>query len=146
MKNQPLKEMSGPAMRIYVSPDAKPYKVHNARVLPLAIQDKTKNELDSMESRGIIEQVGEEITEWCAPMVPVMKTNGDIRITTDFKHLNKYVERPSHPSSSPYSKLRQIKPGAKYYATMDALQGYWQLKVDPESKKLPMFHNTIWKI
>ena len=139
LKRQKLKEMKGPPMRITLSEDAQPFKIHNARVIPLALQEKTKTALDDMVALGIIEPVGDEITDFCAPMVPTLKSDGSVRITTDFKHLNKYVKRPSHPSTSAYAKLRQIKPGARFFCVMDCLQGYFQIKVSPEDKNLLCF-------
>ena len=139
LENKPLKPMSGPPMQIHVDEDAIPVKLHNARVIPLAFQAKTKEALDKLVSQGIIEPVGGEITDWCSPCVPIIKPNGEVRVTVDHKHLNEYVKRPSHPSSSAYSKLRQIKPGAKYFTTMDCLQGYHQIEIDEKSRNYTCF-------
>ena len=46
-----------------------------------------------MESAGIIQEV-KEATDWCAPMAPVVKHNGSVRICVDFKRLNEGVKRP----------------------------------------------------
>jgi hypothetical protein len=42
-----------------------------------------------MKDEGIIE----EVTEWCAPIVPVPKKNGQVRICVDLKKLNEAVKR-----------------------------------------------------
>ena len=47
-----------------------------------------------MLEAGIIEEVTEP-TDWCAPMVPVVKPNGKIRICVDLRKLNKAVKRES---------------------------------------------------
>nr|KAG5709770.1 hypothetical protein BaRGS_032594 [Batillaria attramentaria] len=53
--------------------------------------EKVKDELQKMESKGIIEHVTKP-TDWCSPIVPVMK-NGTVRICADLKKLNAAVKR-----------------------------------------------------
>lgn len=46
-----------------------------------------------MERNGIIERVTQP-TDWCAPMVPVLKkSTGKVRICVDLKRLNQAVKR-----------------------------------------------------
>ena len=45
-----------------------------------------------MLANGIIEQISEP-TDLCAPMVPVPKPNGNIRIWVDYQKLNEPVKR-----------------------------------------------------
>ena len=51
-----------------------------------------KAELDRLEQEDIIVKVTEP-TDWCAPIVPVSKKNGKVRICVDLKKLNKAVKR-----------------------------------------------------
>ena len=46
-----------------------------------------------MEREGVISSVS-ELTEWCAPMVPVIKKLGDVRICVNLKYLNESFVRP----------------------------------------------------
>ena len=41
---------------------------------------------------GVTERITEP-TDWCAPMVPVMKKGGGVRICVDLKKLNRAVKR-----------------------------------------------------
>ena len=50
---------------------------------------KVKAELERMERAGVISSVSEP-TKRCAPMVPVIKKSGDVRICVDLKHLNEF--------------------------------------------------------
>ena len=51
-----------------------------------------EEELKCMQFLGIIEEV-KEATDWCAPMVPVMKKKKKPRICVDLTKLNKPVKR-----------------------------------------------------
>jgi hypothetical protein len=48
-----------------------------------SFQDKVRAELDRLEEDSIISKV--ESSEWAIPTVPVIKTDGSIRICGDFK-------------------------------------------------------------
>ena len=67
--------------------DARPYCLTTARQIPFPKKNKVKEELVSIDNAGIISKITKP-TEWCAPMVPVLKKNGDIQICVDFKKLN----------------------------------------------------------
>ena len=70
---------------------------------------KVKAELERMEREGVIRSVSEP-TEWCAPMVPVIKKSRDVRICGDLKHLNESIVRPKFVISTKediFSKLSE---------------------------------------
>ena len=57
---------------IKLDKNAVPYALHAPRRVPLSQRDKIKQELERMESMGVIVKV-EEATQWCAGMVAVPK-------------------------------------------------------------------------
>ncbi len=54
-----------------------------ARTVPYALRGKVNAELDRLSNAEVIESV--EFAEWAAPIVPVVKTDGSIRICGDYK-------------------------------------------------------------
>ena len=79
-------------------------------------------------------------TEWVSPAKFVPKANGvDVRLTTNFQQLNKFIERPIHPCLSAHETVRQIDPKAKVFATLDAIMGYFQLELDAVSSDYTTF-------
>lgn len=58
-------------------------KFFNVRSVPLALKGKVENELERLESMGIIFPV--QFSSWAAQIVPVLKQNGAIRICGDYK-------------------------------------------------------------
>ena len=71
-------------------------------------------------------------------MVLVPKDKG-VCITVDYTHLNSQVARPTHPSPTPHDAVRNISPAAKYFTTVDALHGYWQMELVEENRHLTTF-------
>ncbi|XP_047481642.1 uncharacterized protein LOC125034045 [Penaeus chinensis] len=88
---------------------------------------------------GIITPAGDEPSQWCHPLVAVAKPNGGVRITVDLTKLNSQVLRPSHPSPTPHDGVRRIKPKARYFSTLDALYGYWQIPLEERDQHLTTF-------
>ena len=66
------------------------------RRVPIAMKDKFKQELDSMEAQGIISKYdGQDISsEWLSSYVIVKKPNGSLCICLDPTDLNKEIIRP----------------------------------------------------
>jgi len=77
-----LGTLNGTEAKIYVDPSA-PRKFMKACPVPYALKAKVEKELDRLQSEGIISPV--EFTEWAAPIVPVVKQDGSVRICGDDK-------------------------------------------------------------
>ena len=66
--------------------------------VPLAMRAKVESELYRPQEEGVIRPVA--FSEWAAPIVPVLKASGDIRICDDYKvTINQAVKVDKHPSS-----------------------------------------------
>ncbi|KAL8622977.1 hypothetical protein ACOMHN_027098 [Nucella lapillus] len=115
----------------------KPYCVTTARRVPFPLQKKVKKELERMQAASIIEEV-KEATDWCAPMVPVVKPNGSVRICVDFKRLNEGVKRP-HCMLPNLDDIAPQMAGAKFFTTLDAASGFFQVPLSEESSLLTTF-------
>ena len=121
--------------KFVLKPDSKPVQ-HTPRRIPVAIRDRVKEKLDDMEGKGIIAKVTEP-TEWISSMV-VVKTPKKIRICLDPLDLNKAILRPRYQMPT----LEEILPSisnAKVFSTLDAKDGFYQVKLDEESSRLTTF-------
>ena len=117
----------------------RPIQVTRARPVELHFQGKAYELIKKLTEAGILSEV-DYPTKWVSPAKFVPKPNGiDIRLTTNFQQLNKFIERPIHPFLSAYDTIRQISPKAKVFGTLDAVMGYFQLELDEESSELTTF-------
>ena len=135
----PLRPMKGPPMKIHLREDAVPFAIHTPRQIPFAFRDKVKAELDSLVAQGIIRPAGDKPSDWCHPLVVVPKNTNGVRLTVDLTKLNNQISRPAHPSPTPFAAIRSVGPKARYFTTVDALCGYWQMELAEEDQHLTTF-------
>ncbi|GFV72166.1 uncharacterized protein K02A2.6 [Trichonephila clavipes] len=105
-----------------------------ARTVPFALKGRVENEIDRLEKEGIIEKV--DSSEWATPVVPVVKSDGSIRLCADYSvTLNPNLIVPQHP----LPRLDEIfgsLNGGKQFTKLDFKHAYLQMKVHPDSQKL----------
>ena len=124
-------------VKIELKSDAQPYSVSTARRIPFPLLPKVKEELENMVRDGILTEISEP-TDWCSPMVPVLKPNGNVRICVDYKKLNESIKRELYMLPN----LDDIAPklaGMTVFSKLDGSQGFHQLPLNPESSKLTTF-------
>ena len=135
-----LRVMPGELFQIHLQDDARPFCVNTPRRIPLAYREPLKKQLDSLQEQGIIVPVTAP-AKWCSPIVVVpKKTPGEVRLCVDFTHLNKYIVRETYQSPTPHECVSSISATrAKVFSSFDALKGYHQCPLDPESQDLTTF-------
>ena len=72
-----LGKMSGIVAKIRVKQGARP-KFFKPRPVPYALKDRIEQDLDRLIALRVIEPI--QHSEWAAPIVPVIKANGTVRI------------------------------------------------------------------
>ena len=102
----------GNEYKISLKPDAKPYALYTARRVPISMRKEVENELNRMESLGVISQI-DEPSPWCAV---ILKSSGKVRICVDMKPLNENVMREFHPLPAVDETLAQLS-GQEYSGT-----------------------------
>ena len=122
---------------IKLSQNAKPHAIYTPRTIALPMRVKAQEELEKMESMGVISRV-EQPTQWCAGMVAVPKKNGKLRICVDLKHLNEAVQREVHPLPKVDETLAQLS-GATIFSKLDTNSAFWQIPLSEESRPLTTF-------
>lgn len=119
--------------KIYIDKNIKPIAL-KYRQVPHALIPLTENKLNRLVKLGHLRSV--EISEWATPLVPVFKSNGQIRICGDFKvTINKHVlndKYPLHTIDNIFTKLQ----GGNSFSELDLKHAYMQFPVDEDSSKL----------
>ncbi|XP_062558277.1 uncharacterized protein LOC134223153 [Armigeres subalbatus] len=113
--------------------------IQSPRWVPIALRDKLKLELESLEKDGIITKETNH-TDWISNIVIVQRggSKAGIRICLDPIHLNKALMRPNLQ----FVTLDEILPElgkAKVFSTMDTRKGFWHVVLDEKSSKLTTF-------
>ncbi|CAC5383702.1 unnamed protein product [Mytilus coruscus] len=127
-----LGTVKGMKAKIYVDESAVP-KYFKARPLPYALKDKVEMELERLEKEGQIQQV--EFSDWAAPIVPVVKENGSIRICGDYKVTVNAVSNLDNYTIPKTEDLYATLGGGQEYTKFDLNQAYQQIELDEDSKR-----------
>ena len=109
-------------------------KFFRPRPVPFALKENIEHELDRLERDGIITKVNH--SSWAAPIVPVPKRDGKLRICGDYKvTLNAVLEVDSHPLPKPDDLFATLS-GGKIFSKIDLSQAYQQMLLHEDSKPL----------
>ncbi len=75
---------------------------------------------------------------YASPIVLVRKKSGDIRLTVDYRKLNKLTVRDAHSLPRVEEAFTRLV-GSKYFSTMDLKSGYYNVKMREEDKHKTAF-------
>ena len=111
----------------------------DVNVMPLLVYKHLfAEQLKRMIEIDVIEKVDQPI-DWVNSVVYVTKLSGELRICLDPEDLNNCVRRPNHYTQVLDDILLHLQ-GASVFSILDARSGYWNVKLDDESKLLTTFN------
>ncbi|XP_021360878.1 uncharacterized protein K02A2.6-like [Mizuhopecten yessoensis] len=113
--------------------------VQAPRPVPAAIRNQVEKELNNLQKCGIIASVTEP-TAWVNSLVCVRKKNG--RVSIDPTDLNKAVQREHYPMNGIDDVVTGVH-GSKYFSTVDANKGYYQIRLTERSSYLTTFNTPF---
>ena len=127
--NLPIKDY---VCNIDLKNDCKP-KYFKSRNLPFHHREKIDISLTDMVNKGIIEQI--DHSDWASPIVPVMKSNGTIRICADLKYVNSQINISKYHIPKIEEILASIGP-CNVISKLDLENAYLHLEVNDSQKCL----------
>ena len=133
-----LGTLEGAKAKIIVPPNAQP-RFFKPRPLPYALKDKVEKELDHLQLQGVITPV--QFSDWAAPIVPVVKTDGSIRVCGDYKVTVNAVSKLDAYPLPHVEDLFTALSGGQLFSKLDLSHAYQQLLLD-ESKKFTTINTT----
>jgi hypothetical protein len=123
---------------IKLKKDARP--VHaRAYTIPKIYETTVKNEIEQFVERGILRKVNR--SEWASPTFIVPKklnVGQDIpaaRVVVDFRRVNEMIVRYPYPVPKIQHLLMTLE-GFQYATSLDLIQGYHQMPLDDNAKKI----------
>ena len=96
-----------------------PYRMAHAELRDL------KAQLEELLSKGFIRP---SISPWGAPVLFVKKKDGSLRLSIDYKQLNRVTIRNQYPLPRIDELFDQLQ-GSRVYSKIDLRSGYHQLRV-----------------
>nr|XP_037273014.1 uncharacterized protein K02A2.6-like [Rhipicephalus microplus] len=125
-----LGTFKGVSAKITIEDNAKP-RFFKARPVPFAMIDRVNEELMRMERVRPV-----KTSEWAAPIVPILKRSGQIRICGDFKVT---VNPMTVPEKYPIPRVENLfcrLSGGEKFSKLDLKDAYLQVELDEASRKL----------
>ena len=116
-----LGQVQGATAKFHVNSDCQP-KFCKARPVPYALRAKVEAELDRLEKEGILEPV--KFSDWAAPIVPVVKRDGSVRICGDYKLT---VNQAASTDTYPLPRIEDLftsLSGGKLFSKLDLAHAY----------------------
>ena len=114
--------------------DAQPIRQPPRRI-PFAARQEISKQLSTMLRTGVIQP---SRSPWASPVVLVRKKDGSLRFCIDYRPLNSVTKPDLFPLPRIDDLLDQLGK-SKFFSTLDLAAGYWQVKVEPESREKTAF-------
>lgn len=124
---------------IPIKEGAKPFKQKLRRINPLLLPLIEKEVKKLFEAKIIL---AIRHSHWLANMVPVRKKNGEIRISIDFRNLNRVSLKDNYPVPKMDHILQKVV-GSQRISMLDGFSGYNQVLVHPDDQEKTTF-TTPW--
>ena len=111
------------------------------RRVPVAVKGKLREELDRLESLGVLEKE-DKPTTWVSSMVATQKPSGKVRVCIDPQRLNQALKQRHYPLPVIDDILPELSK-ARVFTKADLKDGFLQIQLDDTSNKLTTFQ-TAW--
>lgn len=132
-------KLKGPPAKVHLKPGASPVFA-KARDVPFALRDRYAAEIDKKLASGFYEKV--EFSEWASPTHIVIKNNGGIRITGNYKPtVNPRMVIDEHPIPKIETLFNKMK-GATLFCHLDVTDAYTHLPIDDEFRHVLTLNTT----
>ena len=105
----------------------RPYNV------PHSLQERARAEVDRMVEFGILRPIFR--SRWAAPSMAMVKSNGNVRIVTDFRALNERLVRHPYPMPK-LANLFQRMEGFDYISALDLSLGFYHVGLSEQAQEM----------
>ena len=127
-KSNPIKNFEA---RLYPKDNHKP-SFQKARSVAFHFKPKIEESLNELIKNDILEKI--EFSDYASPIVPVVKTNGSIRICGDFRKINQILYESVYPLPHMTDLVAKVS-GHQVYSKIDLQNAYLQINVNDSDRK-----------
>ncbi|XP_041785733.1 uncharacterized protein K02A2.6-like [Anopheles merus] len=132
-------KLIGPPAKVHLKPGATPI-FSKAREVPLSLRERYAAEINKKIAAGFYERV--DYSEWASPTHIVVKKNGIIRITGNYKPtVNPRMIVDEHPIPKVEDIFNKLQ-GAAFFCHLDLTDAYTHLPIDDDFKHV-LTLNTV---
>lgn len=132
----PFPKIKGVILDIPIDENVKPV-IQPYRRIPIPLEEKVEKALQELLDLDIIETVNGP-SKWISPIVPVLKSNGDVRICVDMRRANQAISRENHPLPTMDTLLSQLRE-ANLFSRLDIKNAFHQLEISENSRHITTF-------
>lgn len=120
-------------MKINLSSD----EVFNLRSYRMAFTEQIRLQahVEELRKNGIIQP---STSEYSSPAMLIAKSNGEDRLCIDYRKLNSITRNQPFPMPIIEEQLSKLS-GMKFFSTLDLISGYYQIPIEPDSRKYTAF-------
>uniref|UniRef100_A0A1A7YSF0 Gypsy retrotransposon integrase-like protein 1 n=2 Tax=Iconisemion striatum TaxID=60296 RepID=A0A1A7YSF0_9TELE len=127
-----LGTLKGTKATIHVNEDATP-RFYRPRSIPYAMRAKVDEEIDRLLKEDVITPV--KYSEWAAPVVPILKPEGTVRLCGDYKlTVNVVSTLEQYPIPRVEDLFNALSKGVQF-SKLDMSHAYQQILMEENSKK-----------
>ena len=110
------------------------------RPLPFSFREQVENEIDRLVEKGVLQKT--DYSDWAAPIVPVPKSDGSIRICGDYKMTsNPALQVDQYSLPCPNDLFKCLTEG-KLFTKLDLKAVYQQMLLDEFSSERVTINTT----
>ena len=128
-----LGELRGVEVKLEIDRSIPP-KYFRPRSLPYVYREKVEQQLEQDVRAGILVPV--QNSQWAAPLVPVLKKSGEVRVCANFKlTANRAVKLDQYPLPLVEDIFAQLSGGV-VFSKIDLAQAYNQIPIHKDSRDI----------
>ena len=105
------------------------------RRLPEPVTEAVEKQCRELHMADIIEP---SKSPWSAPIVPIRKKDGSIRLCVDYRQLNQITKPDRFPMPNVTDVIASLG-GVQYFTSLDLVRGYYQMPIEENSKEYTAF-------
>ncbi|CAB1113019.1 unnamed protein product [Ectocarpus sp. CCAP 1310/34] len=114
--------------RVILKPGAQPVRQRPYRYSPV-MKENVQIEIDKLLLAGVLRR---SYSNWASPLVVVAKANGGVRLTVNYKRINKMSVIPTLPIRIVEDILAELDK-SKIFSTLDLVSGFFQCSIEEDS-------------